>query len=266
MESRAYQSLNVTQEAGVATLTLAAPARKNALSPEMVNELLWALDDAAASNAVRVVVLTGAGDNFCAGADLARMGGANGPGGGEAAALAHRGDFADLLLRLDGFEKPTVAVVRGAALGGGLGLVASCHFALAAASAVLGTPEIKRGVFPMMIMAVLARVVPPRKLMELMLLGDKWPAPDAASAGLLTRVVPDAALAAAAAELTGKLAALSPTALAHGLRAHHRHVRGDLSHALPALREALFLLLGTEDAQEGIRAFLEKRPPVWTGR
>ncbi len=263
METRPFRTITAATHGPIATITLNAPARKNALSPEMVNELIWALDDAKADPGVRVIVLTGADGTFCAGADLGKMSGA---GGDSTPALEVRGDFADLLLRFPALEKPTVAVVRGAALGGGLGLVASADFALAAESAVLGTPEIKRGFFPMMIMAVLARVVPRRKLMELMLLGEKLTAEAAVELGLITRAVPDGDLDSEAAALTEKLAALSPTALAHGLRAYHANADRELAAAVPELRGALFALLGTEDAQEGIRAFLEKRPPVWSGR
>ena len=165
------------------------PDRKNALSPQMVNELLWAFDDAKEDPEVRVVVLTGSGSAFCAGADLSQIAGPrSGP------SLAVRGDFADLLLRFPALGKPVVARVLGPALGGGLGLVASADFAIAAESAVLGTPEIHRGLFPMQIMAVLAPLMPRRKLIELMLVGEKWSARAALEAGLLTRVVPDEAL------------------------------------------------------------------------
>ena len=143
MEQRAeYTTILVDVKDHVATVTLNAPERKNPLGPAMVNELLWAFDDAKESEDVRALVLTGAGKAFSAGADLKQMGGkGNGP------TLENKGDYADLLLRFTTIGKPTVARVPGPAMGGGLGLVASCDFAIACESAVLGTPEIKRGLF-----------------------------------------------------------------------------------------------------------------------
>ena len=257
METRDYRTLLVDSGDGSATLTLNAPERKNPLGPQMVNELLYALDDARESAAERVLVLTGAGQAFSAGGDLKQMG---------AGDLAPKGDFADLLLRFRDLGKPTIARVPGHCYGGGLGLVAACDFAVACESARLGTPEVKRGLFPMMIMALLQQIVPRRELMRMMLLGERLSAAEAKSLGLLTDVVPDDALDAATAELAGKLAAQSPTALRLGLRAFHRQREMPLEEALPFLRKELFGILGTDDAREGLRAFVEKRDPVWTGR
>jgi len=259
MEERDYQEILVTPGDGVVTLTLNRPERKNPLSEQMVNELLWALDDAAADPEVRVVVLTGAGTAFSAGADLKQMGG---PGGG----LARKGDFVDLILRFTTLGKPTVARVPGIAMGGGLGIVAACDFAVACESAILSTPEIKRGLFPMMIMAVLARVVPRRKLMSMMLLGEKLDARTALDYGIVSHVVPDDALDHEVEKLAGALAAQSPTAMRMGLAAFHHQADQTLEDALPYLRDQLHALIGTEDAREGLTAFFEKRPPRWTGR
>ena len=261
MEAREYRTIEASSANAVATIVLNVPQRKNPLGPQMVNELLWALDDARDDEAVRVVVLTGAGKAFSAGGDLKQMsGGGNGPD------LEPKGDYVDLLLRFRELGKPTVARVPGPAMGGGLGLVASCDFAVACESAVLGTPEIRRGLFPMMIMAVLARVVPRRKLMEMMLLGEKLDARRALDYGLLSHVVPDAELDDAVAALAQSLAAQSPTAMRMGLRAFHAQADRAFADALPYLRDQLFALLVTEDAQEGLRAFFEKREPKWTGR
>ena len=261
MQARAYQSITAASADGVATITLNVPDRKNPLGPLMVNELLYALDDARDDASVRTIVLTGAGQAFSAGGDLKQMG-----GGGDGPALEPRGDYVDLLLRFRELGKPTIARVPGVAMGGGLGLVASCDFAVACESAILGTPEIRRGLFPMMIMAVLSRVVPRRKLTEMMLLGDKLDARTALDYGLLSHVVPDAELDASVASLAQKLAAQSPTAMRMGLRAFHHQDGRPLDESLPYLRDQLFALLGTEDAQEGLRAFFEKRAPIWTGR
>lgn len=257
MNVREYQTITAASRDGAATITLNVPERKNPLGPRMVNELLYALDDAREADDVRVVVLTGAGAAFSAGGDLKQM------GGGDGTDLEPRGDYVDLLLRFRDLGKPTIARVPGVAMGGGLGLVASCDFAIACESAVLGTPEIRRGLFPMMIMAVLSRVVPRRKLLDMMLLGEKLDARTALEHGLLSRVVPDAELDDAVAALASKLAAQSPTAMRMGLTAFHHQDGKPLEESLPYLRDQLYAMLGTEDAQEGLRAFFEKREPKW---
>ena len=259
MEDRGYGAITVSLDGHVATVTLNNPERKNALSPRMVNELLYALDDARDNPTVRVIVLTGAGESFCAGGDLKQMAG-DGP------ELERRGDFDDLLLRFTGLGKPLVAAVRGYAMGGGLGLVAAADFAIAAEDATLGTPEIKRGLFPMMIMAQLQRVMPRRALMNMMLLGEKMTAREALALGLLSHVVSPAELDAKVAEVAGKLAAQSPTAMRMGLSAFHHQADLPIQEAVPHLRDQLYALLKTEDAKEGLMAFFQKRAPVWKGR
>lgn len=263
MQTRNYRTIEVKTAGPVATIVLNDPRRKNPLGPEMVNEVVWALDDARDDDAVRVVVITGAGGAFSAGGDLKRM---SGGGEGGAEPLPQRGDYVDLLLRFTTLGKPTIARVPGVAMGGALGIVASCDFAIACESATFGTPEVQRGLFPMMIMAVLRRVVSRRRLLEMMLLGETWSAREAERIELVGKVVPDAELDAAVDDLARKLAAQSPTAMRMGLAAFHAHADRDLEAALPMLRDRLFELLGTEDAREGLLAFVEKRAPRWTGR
>jgi enoyl-CoA hydratase/carnithine racemase len=253
---RSYQRINVARDGAVETITLAYPERRNAIGPRMVGELLSALDDAWAADEVRVIVLTGAGKAFCSGGDFAEITSAPPPVAGER-------DFADLLLALWRSEKPIVARVNGDALGGGLGLAAASTFAVASSEAKLGTPEIHVGLFPMIIMAVLARHVPRRRLLEMMLLGEKFDAAEAARLGLVNRVVPPDALDREVKELVDALASRSPTALGLGLRALAAQDDLDLEHALPLLRDRLAEILATDDAREGLTAFLEKRPPQW---
>jgi len=254
MEERDYQSLLVQQEGHIVTLTFNKPEKKNPLSQEMVNELLWALDDAEAADEVRVIVLTGAGNAFSAGADLKGMTADRGK-------LEKKGDFDDLLLRFDTLKKPIVARIPGYVMGGAMGIIACCHFAIACESAILGTPEIKRGLFPMMIMAVLQRVVHSRELMKLILLGEKITATKAKEIGLLTEVVPDDQLDARIAELAGQLAKQSPNAMRMGLNAFNEQRKMSVEEALPYLREQLYAVLSSEDAKEGLSAFFEKREP-----
>jgi enoyl-CoA hydratase/carnithine racemase len=259
---RAYTKILVTQDGGALRIALHNPARKNAIGPVMVNELLWALDDAHAAADVRVVVITGSGDAFCAGGDFAQMSGQE----GAADALAHKGDYADLLLAMTRAQKPIVARVNGAAMGGGLGIVAASHFAIADVEAKLGTPEVDVGLFPMMIMAVLARIVPQRKLIAMMLLGEKLKGAEAAAIGLVGKAVAKEELDAEVERIVLALAAKSPAALRLGLEAWADQADASLADALPMLRERLGRILGTDDAREGLTAFLEKRAPRWTGK
>ena len=259
--TRLYAKIRVADEGPVRRVTLFNPERRNAIGPVMVNELLWALDDARADDDVRAIVLTGEGKVFSAGGDFAQMG-----GGDDGPALPPKGDYADLLLAMVRSDKPIVARVNGHAMGGGLGLVAASTFAVAAAEAKLGTPEVDVGLFPMMIMAVLARLVPRRRLVEMMVLGQRLDAEVARALGLLSRVVPAAGLDAAVASITEAVAGKSPVAIALGLRAFAEQDDMALADALPMLRGRLVECLSTEDAREGLTAFLEKRPPVWKGR
>jgi enoyl-CoA hydratase/carnithine racemase len=258
---REYGRIRVAREAGVETVTLFYPERRNAIGPRMANELLWALEDARAADEVRSVVLTGEGKAFCSGGDFAEM-----TSGGTEATLPHKGDYADLLLALVRSDKPVVARVNGHAMGGGLGLVAASTFAVASTEAKLGTPEIDVGLFPMMIMAVLAKHVPRRRLLEMMLFGEKISAEEAARLGLVNRAVAQGELDAEVRRITDALASKSPSTVRLGLRAFAAQDDMDLEAALPMLRGRVAECLATDDAREGLMAFLEKRTPKWTGK
>ena len=261
MSERTYQRLRVARGGGVETITLHYPERRNAIGPVMVNELLWALSDARDAADVTAIVLTGDGKAFCAGGDFAQM-----TSGGDGPELPPKGDYADLLLTMVNSDKPIVAKVNGAAMGGGLGLVAASTFAVASTEAILGTPEINVGLFPMMIMAVLQRLVPRRRLVEMMLFGEKLTAEQAHQAGIVNRVVTPGELDGAVVDVVTKLVGKSPMALALGLRAFAAQDDLELEAALPLLRGRLAEILATDDAREGLMAFLEKRSPKWTGK
>jgi enoyl-CoA hydratase/carnithine racemase len=258
---REYGRIKVTRGAGVETITLSYPERRNAIGPRMANELLWALDDARAADEVRSIVLTGEGSAFCSGGDFAEI-----TGGVTETKLPSRGDYADLLLALARSDKPVVARVNGHALGGGLGLVAASTFAVASTEARLGTPEIDVGLFPMIIMAVLARHVPRRRLVEMALLGQKFGAEEALRLGLVNRAVAPGRLDAEVKEITDEIAKKSPVVVRLGLRAAAAQEGVDLERSLPLLRERLMEVLATDDCREGLAAFMEKRAPLWTGK
>jgi enoyl-CoA hydratase/carnithine racemase len=263
---RSWGKLRVADAGGgrelVRTITLFNPERRNAIGPQMVNELLWALADAQEDESVRAIVITGEGKAFCAGGDFSQMGG----GADDAAVLPPKGDYADLLLAMVRSEKPIVARVNGPAMGGGLGLVAASTFAVAETNAKLGTPEIDVGLFPMMIMAVLARLVPRRALLEMMLFGQKLGAEEARSLGIVNRVVDAAQLDASVKEIVDAIVSKSPSTIALGLRAFAAQDDMTLAEALPMLETKLAEVLATDDAREGLMAFMEKRAPVWKGR
>ena len=261
MHARAYKTLLVSVDASVATVTLNRPERRNALGAQMTNELLYAFDDAAADDEVRCTVLTGAGSAFCAGADLGQL-----TGVADALELPPKGGYDDLLRMMTRTTKPIVARVNGHAMGGGLGLVAASSLAIASSDAKFGAPEVKLGLFPFMIYAVLERLMPRRRLMELLLCGERLSADDAAQLGLLNRAVPAAELDAAVKSVTDSLTAASPSAIKLGLSAVHEVDGLSFDEKLPTLAQRLVECLATEDAREGLTAFLEKREPKWKAR
>lgn len=247
---------------GVATLTLNRPERRNALSGALVESIHEALDEVEKDPEVRAVVLTGAGRAFCAGGDLA------GGMGGDSFLDGHlgRGRYAELLSRMPRLRVPLVAGVNGDALGGGLGLVVGCDLAVADPAARLGTPEIKVGLFPWIILAALQRHVPRKALVEMALLGERFPADQGVALGLLNRLTAPGEALAEAQELAGRLASRSPAIVALGKSAFARVSDMAYDDALAYLHSQLSLNLLTEDAAEGIGAFLQKREPQWKGR
>ncbi len=261
---RAFERLKVTRAAGVERIVLSNPKRRNAIGPRMMTELWWALEEARAADDVRSIVLTGEGAAFCSGGDFAEI--TAGSGAPSQPDPLPPKDFAALLVSLVHSDKPVIARVNGDALGGGLGLAAASTFAVASTDARLGTPEIDAGIFPMMIMAVLRRHVPRRRLLEMMLLGEKFGAAEAARLGLVNRAVPPEQLDAEVDKITETIAKKSPVAVRLGLRAYAAQDELDLERALPVLRDRLAECLGTDDAREGLTAFLEKRAPTWTGK
>jgi len=209
-----------------------------------------------------VVVVTGAGDRvFSAGGDLGAS-----IAEGTLAGHALRREYGALLEALAGSPLPTVARVNGHALGGGLGLVLACDLAVAVDSAELGTPEIDVGLFPMMVLAWLQRHVGRKRALELLLTGDRLKADEALRWGLVNRVVPRGELDASTRALVARVAGKSRAVLALGKSSFRTADDLALPEAMDFLAGQLTLNLGTEDAAEGISAFLQRRPPRWKDR
>ncbi len=247
----------------VATLTLDRPERRNALSGALIEALVDALMRAGADPDVAVIVLTGAGDKaFCAGGDLA--GGFSRPGALEAA--RHRARFSAMLQAVHRCGPPVIARLGGDALGGGFGLAMACDMVVARTGIRLGTPEIRLGLFPMVIMAELRHTVPRKLLAELMYSGRYLTPEEALGHGLVNAVVPPDALDDAVAALAGPIATRSPAILRLGKQAFHGMEDLPQDAALAYLQGMLELNLKAEDAAEGVTAFLQKRDPTWKGR
>jgi methylglutaconyl-CoA hydratase len=206
--------------AGILTLTLDRPAKRNALDAALIEALARALERADLDAEVRVVALRGAGKDFCAGADLTELLESADRSPGENEAAARR--LGDLFLAIRRLPKPVVAVVQGRALAGGAGLATACDIVLAGAGAQLGYPEIQRGFVPAMVMTILRRLAGERAALDLVLTGRPRGAEEARALGLVSRVVPDGDLERESETLLGSLAAASGTALALTKRLFHQ--------------------------------------------
>jgi enoyl-CoA hydratase/carnithine racemase len=229
----------------------------------VIRELGAALARLEGDAEARVVVIRGAGERaFCAGADLKGMFRA----GSILEARDEYAGLAEVLETIPSMRTPAIAQVHGYALAGGCGLAAACDLVIAADDAVFGLPEIKLGLLPLMVLAPILRAASPRRVLELVLTGRELPAREALEIGLATRVVPRADLDRAVGEVARTLAGLSPATLALGKEAFYRALELPYAPALAHLRDLLTIVARSEDAQEGIAAFLEKRPPRWRGR
>jgi enoyl-CoA hydratase/carnithine racemase len=243
----------------IAYLTINREAQRNSISADVVALFFKYLDEAKNDQAVRAVCITGAGEKaFCAGADLGGSMSSDGLDGFQ--------DYADLLKRIATFPKPTVARVNGYCLAGGTGFMLACDIIIAADNARFGAPEVNVGLFPMMIGSLIFRNVLRKKAMEMVLLGEKLTAEQALEMGLITRVVPADKLDVEVDNVLQILTEKSPIGIKIGKEAFYKMADMPFEEAVDYLSGQLKAVVSTEDAKEGIAAFIEKRKPNFTGK
>lgn len=255
-----FNTILVADEDGVRTVTLNRPERRNAMTPQMQDELIAAMDEAAASEC-RVVVFAGAGEAFCAGLDLSALQAMN-----DKPDVEHRADaerVARLFRTLYELPKPTIAAVNGAAVAGGTGLATICDFTLAVPAAKFGYTEVRIGFVPALVSAFLTLQVGEKRARDLLLTGRLFSAEEAHRVGLVNEVVQPENLRGRVIELAAALKSNSPASMAATKRLLAAQNKTWLDCAIELAMAANADSRRMPDFREGVAAFLEKRKPVW---
>jgi methylglutaconyl-CoA hydratase len=258
-----YQTLQLAYDASVATITLNRPEKRNAISFQLVDELMRAFDEIENSPA-QILILTGAGKAFCAGMDLDELKSLLGKTHDENVKDSAR--MADMFRRLYDFPKPTIAAVNGAAIAGGTGLATMCDFTLTVPDAKFGYTEVRIGFVPAIVSSILVWQVGHKIARDLLLTGRLFEAAEAHRYGLVNEVVPADWLQARSRELAAQILENSPSSV----RATKKLINGFISTQLDIqINEAIednARIRTTADFREGVSSFLEKRKPVWSGK
>ncbi len=253
-------SITVQHNHGIATLTLNRPDRRNALSLELMCDLIAELEDLRTSTETRAVILAAAGKVFCSGHDLSQMTGRN--------VSDYRQIFevcTVLMQAIQSIPQPVIACVQGVATAAGCQLVATCDLAIASADAAFATPGVKIGLFCTTPMVALTRSIGRKRAMEMLLTGTPIDAPTAEAWGLVNRVVPAVELEAETRQLAVQISAASAFTIGLGKQAFYAQIDLDQPKAYAYAKEVMSMNALAADAQEGIGAFLQKRAPCWRG-
>jgi enoyl-CoA hydratase/carnithine racemase len=251
----------LTYEGPVAVATLNRPQRRNALSLDLMRELIGCLDEIGRNPAVRAVILAAAGKVFCSGHDLSEMTGRD--------INEYRRIFdvcTELMTKIQAIPQPVIAEVQGIATAAGCQLVATCDMAIAAQDASFATPGVRIGLFCTTPMVALTRAIGRKRALQMLMTGEMVPAATAAEWGLINEAVPAAELAAATRKLAAKVAEASSLVVAIGKQAFYTQIDLDQPKAYAYAKEVMSMNAMAVDAQEGIGAFLGKRPPCWVGK
>jgi len=258
-----YKTLQLAFDSGIATITLNRPDKRNAISYELIDDLIRALEEVINSPA-QILILTGAGKAFCSGMDLDNL--KDLIGRTPEQNLEDSRTMVNLFRSLYEFPKPTIAAVNGAAIAGGTGLALLCDFTLAVPDAKFGYTEVRIGFVPAIVSTFLLRQVGEKIARDLLLTGRIFDAPEALKMGLINEIVPPEKLLARARELAAQLAENSPLSLFYTKRLLTDHARAELDAQIEAAIRENAGIRESADFREGIEAFLEKRKPTWTGR
>lgn len=258
----ANDSVILEKKGAALWITINRPEKRNAMNADVIAGIADGYRRAHDDTDVRAIVLTGTGEKaFCAGADLANSG----------SAFAQdfsrpNGDLADLMRLSQSATKPAIARVNGVCMAGGMGLLCMTDMAVAADTAIFGLPEVKVGVFPMQVLALLQSIAPRRLVNEWCITGEPFDARTAKDAGLLNHIVPAAELDAKIDWLISRITDKSPTAIRRGKYAMRAIAAMSFDESIAYLESQIAILSMTEDAKEGLKAFAEKRKPVWPGK
>src|ERR1700684_4269346 len=258
-----YKTLQLAYDAGVAIITLNRPDKRNAISFELIDDLLGALKEVGISDAI-VLIVTGAGKAFCSGMDLDSLKALTGRTPEQN--LEDSRTMVSLFRSLYEFPKPTIAAVNGAAIAGGTGLALLCDFTLAIPEAKFGYTEVRIGFVPAIVATFLLRQVGEKIARDLLLTGRLFDAAEALRLGLINEIVPAEKLLDRARELALQLAENSPLSLFQTKRLLTEHARAELDAQIEAAIRENAGIRESADFREGIESFLEKRKPKWTGR
>jgi enoyl-CoA hydratase/carnithine racemase len=256
-----YESICVERDGPAAVVTLNRPQRRNALSLELMLELIDCLDAIGRDRAIRAVILAAAGKVFCSGHDLSEMVGRD--------INEYRRLFdvcSELMMKIQAIPQPVIAEVQGIATAAGCQLVATCDLAIASDQAAFATPGVRIGLFCTTPMVALSRAVGRKRALQMLLTGEMVDAATAADWGLVNRVAPAAELRAETRKLAARIAEASTLTVSLGKQAYYTQIDLDQPKAYAYAKEVMSMNSLAADAQEGISAFLEKRAPCWTGR